>query len=573
MGDISRPSIKITNERIYDFYSTNIAPGDQFAERITAAFEKANLLLIDLLESVHKNSSEVLVNNINAQIFEACKTTLQDMREFRADVRSEFKDVNSLIKTSTNEIVLKLFDLKRDYTEDLKTHLKTQLNEHQHFARSELTDLVAQATDHRITGALDAKLNEHISKLQGTTHETVQASATQLLVQLVDKMTILLHNNFSEHATRASNDLENLVNNFRTAVTDDIRQMPMMTSQSFIPELTQMARENMKKMENVEQISAFIREKLNVTTFSLLELFLTNFEPKFQMLLQTMQSPLVELIRSNSQQLNESVGALRENIHAQHTESAKVIASMDDFLGRYKNNSSLKGRFSENRVKQLFDQLEECEIVDTSKQISSGDFMMKRVGKSTILFENKEYDATLPTSEVEKFVTDCRTQQMHGILLSHSSNVALKRNYQTDIIDGKYVLVYVSNVGYSFEKIKIAMDIIDSLDQMISKLGADSGDSALVVSREMVEEVNQEILKFVSQRETIVNSAKEFHRQLLTSLGELKLPLLQGWVNQIIPPAPNPGAIVCSRCNVFVAKSKQSLGAHQKTCKMSDGKQ
>lgn len=65
-----------------------------------------------------------------------------------------------------------------------------------------------------------------------------------------------------------------------------------------------------EKSEHIHQVTASVQEKLAESSLAQLDAFLANFEPKFQMLLQAIQSPVVELVRSSTQQLNDSLAGL-----------------------------------------------------------------------------------------------------------------------------------------------------------------------------------------------------------------------------------------------------------------------
>ena len=57
---------------------------------------------------------------------------------------------------------------------------------------------------------------------------------------------------------------------------------------------------------------------------------------------------------------------------------------------------------------------------------------------------------------------DLKQQKLHGIFISHKSNITYKEPFQIDIIDN-LIHIYLPNTEYNIEKIKIAVEIIDTL--------------------------------------------------------------------------------------------------------------
>ena len=110
------------------------------------------------------------------------------------------------------------------------------------------------------------------------------------------------------------------------------------------------------------------------------------------------------------------------------------------------------------------------EIINTTGQISSGDFILKRNNnKVKILIENKNYDSNVPKREIDKFILDVETQNCSGIMISQHSGISFKKNFEIDINNGN-ILIYIHNMNYESDKIVIACDIIDNLSNKIKEL-------------------------------------------------------------------------------------------------------
>jgi hypothetical protein len=139
------------------------------------------------------------------------------------------------------------------------------------------------------------------------------------------------------------------------------------------------------------------------------------------------------------------------------------MTKLTDFLNKWTNSSTHKGNYGQNMLEGVLNSAyPSAEIVNTSGLKASGDFMLKRESKPTIMVENKDYKSNVNADEVKKFVRDVNEQQTHGIFLSQASGITSKNNYHIDICEGK-VLVYVHNVEYNPDIIKSAVNIIDNL--------------------------------------------------------------------------------------------------------------
>jgi len=240
----------------------------------------------------------------------------------------------------------------------------------------------------------------------------------------------------------------------------------------------------------------------------------------------------------------------------------KVLDDLGEFLSKYKGSSN-KGKFGEQNLSSILNNLyTNAEITNTSGTKASGDFIMKRVDKPTILFENKDYDYNIPKDEIAKFIRDVDTQNMHGIFCSQYSGISFKQNFQIDINKGN-VLVYIQHCEYSLEKIRIAVDIIDSLSVKLQDLNMDEDNNT--ISKEVLDEINTEYQAFILQKEAMVTLVKDFTKKINTHIDDIKLPCLDKYLSHKYAYVKS-NCFTCDICNIFVATTKQSLSAHKRGC-------
>lgn len=295
-----------------------------------------------------------------------------------------------------------------------------------------------------------------------------------------------------------------------------------------------------------EKIRAFQAENeriLRTVDTQNLKEYITAVDTKFTQMLQSMQQP-----------------------------QEKLYGEMNEFLNKYRV-SNFKGQFGEMQLSQLLNQMFPTgEISDTRGITASGDFLVKREGMPTIMFENKDYTENVYISEIRKFVRDVENIKTHAIFLSQRSGIASKSNYQIDVHNGN-ILVYVHNVEYSREKIQIAVDIIDNLYTKLEEFYENQNSET--ISKEVLEEINREYQNFATQKDNLTCLFKDHLKKSMTQLEELKFPSLERLLSTRFSSTTNvtkhSNLFKCEFCNVYVCTTKKSLSAHQRGCKSKKG--
>jgi hypothetical protein len=226
------------------------------------------------------------------------------------------------------------------------------------------------------------------------------------------------------------------------------------------------------------------------------------------------------------------------------------------------DNSSLKGKLSENIVFNILHTLYPCgqiDFVGTTKE--TGDIILSREGKPTILIENKSWDKNVVQEEVKKFIHDVDSQKCCGLFLSQNYGIATKQNFEINIHNGN-ILLYLHNVHNDADKIKTGIDIIDHFKESLDVLGTDV--SSDVITKETLDEIYNEYAMYVSQVTNMQRLLKDFNGKMNKQLDEIKLPCLKKYLSTKYSFSSN--VVVCDICNEFAAKNAASLHAHQRAC-------
>ena len=236
--------------------------------------------------------------------------------------------------------------------------------------------------------------------------------------------------------------------------------------------------------------------------------------------------PLYSVISSTEERLVNNLNIIKENTSSTFCNQDKIFGELSEFLNKYKISSN-KGKFGEQ---QLFDTLTSMypssEIKNTSGLKASGDFIMVRTDKLPIMFENKEYEQNVNKDEITKFIRDIDLQNTNGVFMSQYSGISFKNNFEIEIHKGN-VLIYIHNCNYNPEKIKSAIDIIDHLSVKIQDLNIDENHN---ISKELLDNINEEYKRFLDHKEGIIQITKDFQKKIVSQVDELKLPNLDKYL-------------------------------------------
>jgi hypothetical protein len=219
-----------------------------------------------------------------------------------------------------------------------------------------------------------------------------------------------------------------------------------------------------------------------------------------------------------------------------------------------------KGQISENIVSSILQSLYPYGEIDfMGKTKESGDFIISRIDKPKILIENKNWSCNVFQEEVKKFIRDIELNNCSGIFLSQNTGIANKHNYEINIHKGN-VLVYVHNVNNDPDKIKIAVDIIDHFKERLGELPYSDIES---ISKETLNEINNEYLNFTNQRTTMNRLLKDFTANMTKQIESITMPCLKEYLSS------NFGDHLSLEKCEFCAKTFKNFAAvkaHQRSC-------
>lgn len=300
-----------------------------------------------------------------------------------------------------------------------------------------------------------------------------------------------------------------------------------------------------------EDTNKFLSSSINPRT---LQDFISNLEQKFTQSEQRIETNIRDIKNTND--------SIREISTSHQQTSVSLNATVNEMLKKMEN-ASTKGKISENIVfnilNSLFPSAMEIEYVGDKKE--SGDIMLVRENKPTILIENKNWDKIVSKEEVKKFIHDVETQNCCGLFLSQNTGIANKRNFEISIHNNKHILLFMHEVNYDAEKIKLGVEIIDHFKDTLDKF--DDKSEIDTIDKDVLDHINKEYQECCSQKLNIIKMVKDFGSKLAKQVEEIAFPNLENYLSTRY--TFSVGKMICEYCN-FIAKNQQALSAHQRGC-------
>ena len=363
--------------------------------------------------------------------------------------------------------------------------------------------------------------------LSNNTNEKVAPIIKEYNDTLLDKTRIMISEIIPKNQESLSKEIESSIKNLHTSISQDT--------------------------------NTFMKTSVNKDT---LDAFISTIENKFSTTLVNSQSMFNAIITSTEHRLENRLSEIKDISSTNSATQSQLHSNMGDILRKMENSSS-KGKLSENILFNILHTLYPTAQIDSVGSIKeTGDVILIRKEKPTILFENKNYDKNVGQEEVKKFLRDIETQNCSGIMLAQHYGITNKDNFEIDT-HNNHVLVYLHKVEYDADKIKAAVDIIDYFKSKIVDIETIGGDS-INIDKDVLDEINKEYQLFINNKLAHIKTIKDFHQKLLTQVDEIKLPSLEHYLSKLYATSASKEDI-CEYCN-YVAKNPRALTAHYRGC-------
>ena len=290
---------------------------------------------------------------------------------------------------------------------------------------------------------------EDINEMLIDLFENIINNISGEMTNSVTKDLILMMKDNKTELSSLKNDLDSIKNNILLRLydikTENIDNIKLLINkndnENIIKLMEKIEMENKKLIEEIipKSNSQYYNEYDNLMrTFKEELKTIDNLEPKYNNLLRniemslttselrvgdriseikTIESSLINYISNTEQRIQNNISEIKNNEIRNSETQQKINEDLIKYLDKY-NNSSKKGIISENHIENLLNNIyKSAEIIRTTNETKSGDFIMK-LNNMSILFEIKNYNRNIPSHEVLKFERDVLDKDICGIWIS-----------------------------------------------------------------------------------------------------------------------------------------------------------
>jgi len=501
--------MEISSKKVIDFFNTHQ----------TLDINVMNELMVDILNNIISTMS----NQINTTTISNILTTITDtsnkqdmqikqselyyntMTKYIDGVKSDIVYITDMISKLSNEITTVISLKLLEYKQSYITEIKEILNNNEKDVYNNLIPLLDKTTN-----------------------------------TLVDKTSVIISNYMNDTGNVYYKQIETTLSSFQNAM----------------------------KLENYKLINDIQQGNKNITPEQIVSQLVTSLDTKFTELSLSIQSPITQYINTTEDRLSNKITSMSELTSNINTKQTKLTEEMNEFLNKFRTGAN-KGSFGEGLLFNILNVLyPTAEVIDATTDASNRtDFILKRSDKAMIFIENKDYNRNIPPEEINKFIRDTNKHKAHGIFLSQKSGITNKPNWYVEIYNKK-VRIYVHNVQYNNDIIKMAIDIVDTLAFHIESETAEQSESDYSLPEETLSMINEEIRNFIEKKLEIINIIKDHEKILITSIDNLNpSPTLLSILDSKYSSISQIDPLLCPYCKMVRGKNHASLSAHKRGCK------
>lgn len=256
----------------------------------------------------------------------------------------------------------------------------------------------------------------------------------------------------------------------------------------------------------------------------------------------------------------------KENAVRQQISHAKFINEIGEMFKKHHHNGIENcENMNIQQMGGVFNKMySTAEFVLQNSTEQSVRFSMKRYLKPAILFECADVEENISTDRIAEFYKTVEEKNCHGVFVSQRSGFASKPNYLIEYHRGN-IIVFVHSACYSPEKIKIAVDVIDTISGKLKELNTGGRDEN-TISKAVLDEINKEYQLFISQKEALINLYKDCQKKVLSQIDEIRFPCLDKYLSTKYTNTVQKPGFKCDMCKAFNANNLKALAAHKRGC-------
>lgn len=344
---------------------------------------------------------------------------------------------------------------------------------------------------------------------------------------LIDKTTLLLNELLPKQNDSLSKDIQSHFQNLHQYLTIETNKL----SSSSLDK------------KGIDDLLLLIQQTISQSNNTLLTL------------LSSSETRVGQRLSESDKKMDEIKEILRQNNFEPLQKSVQDVLSKFDYgIG--------KGTMSENLLMNtLVQHFPSADIQYVGDRKETGDILFQLHNSPKILIENKDHQScNVPKHEVDKFIRDCDIQQCCGIMLSQHRGISNKTNFEIQINNGN-ILLFLHEVKFDIDKIKIAIDVIQNLKQNLDDINNEQ--DQVVIDKNILEYINKEFIFIINHKTGLMKLQREMNDKMLDKISEIKLPNLEQFLSQHFASSSKQKEYICPFCSEPI---KKSLGQHLRYC-------
>jgi hypothetical protein len=445
----------------------------------------------------------------------------------------------------------------------------------------------------------DENIIKHINEVFKSLNTSISEETNKLISSNIDKKTFEdFINNIDNKFSYSLQNYQNIFSSSEQRLDTSIRDVKMSTENqlNYIKEISTSNYQNnnilnnnvseiLKKVEQenvikhinetIKSLNASIAEENNKLVSSSInkqtfDEFINNIENKFASTLQvyhnafsSTEQRLDNSIRDIKLSTENQLNYLKELSVSNHQTNNLLNNNVNELLKKMEISSN-KGKISESILYNILQNIYPTAQIDhVGTQKETCDIILRRVGRPTLLIENKCWERTVSCEEISKFVHDIEKQNFCGLFLSQKCGIATKENFEINIHNNN-VLLYVHEVNNDAEKIKVAINIIDHFKGKLDELSCN--DEIETISKELLEQINREYQTHSMQKINLIKFIKDNTARTIKQIEDFNIPTLDSYLTKKFALSTNTNKYSCEFCQQFQGKNAQALSAHQRGC-------
>jgi hypothetical protein len=233
------------------------------------------------------------------------------------------------------------------------------------------------------------------------------------------------------------------------------------------------------------------------------------------------------------------------------------------------NGNNIQGEIGEKCIEYILNKTVPSSVIIKNTDITDTlrcDYIMERKNKPNLLIQTKNIYKNVSIKECDDFISHVREVNSHGIFMSHHSGISGKDDMQIDVFN-KSIIVYIHHANFSDDKIKCAINVIDSTSNIINEYGSNSDLHTRIIQKDDLDEINKEYNNFNQQKHIILDFIRTKPKVLINQIEDLKFSKLDSYLNKNASYISTVGIYTCTLCNFYTSNTLKGIAAHKRGCK------